>query len=61
MLGTNRLEDQLTIEDPVALAHPWRITEIYGRATDLNRMIGFDCTENDRNPVVNGKLTISAP
>jgi hypothetical protein len=29
------------------------------RVAPLNRMIPYDCTENDRNPVVKGKLTIA--
>jgi hypothetical protein len=27
--------------------------------TDLDRMTNYDCTENDRNPVVDGKLTVT--
>jgi hypothetical protein len=61
MVNHDRLEDQLTIEDPVALEHPWRITEIYSRASDIDRMIPFDCGENDRNPVVDGKMTAAPP
>jgi hypothetical protein len=55
----DELVDELTIEDPVALARPWHITLRYVRVAPLNRMIPYDCTENDRNPVVKGKLTIA--
>ena len=60
-LRGNELEDQLTIEDPLALAHPWQITLRFKRVTQMNRMLPYDCTENDRNPVVDGKMTISNP
>ena len=59
LLSPDELEDDLTIEDPVALARAWQITLRFHRVTQLNRMIPYDCTENDRNPVVNGKLTIA--
>ncbi len=60
-VSASELEDQLTIDDPIAFEHPWRITLRYRRLPDMNRMIAYDCIENDRNPVVNGKLTITAP
>jgi len=37
----------------------WQIKLRFHRVTQLNRMIPYDCTENDRNPVVDGKLTIA--
>lgn len=55
------LEDQLTIEDPIALAGPWQIVLRFKRLTEMSRMLPYDCTENDRNPVVDGKLTITNP
>ena len=57
----NRLVDDLTIEDPMALAHPWHITLEYTRLPEMNRMIPADCSENERNPVVNGKMIITTP
>ena len=60
MIKPDELEDQMTIEDPVAFVHPWKVTIGYSRATNIDRFIGYDC-ENDRNPIVNGKLTIAAP
>jgi hypothetical protein len=59
LLSRDELEDDLTIEDPVALARAWQITLRFHRVSQLNRMIPYDCTENDRNPVVDGKLTIA--
>ena len=59
MLSRDVLEDDLTIEDPVALARAWHMTLRFRRVAELGRMIPYDCTENDRNPVVDGKLTIA--
>ncbi len=61
--GPDSMENQLTIDDPVAFVEPWKLTLRYRRVTDLDRLIittNF-CTENDRNPVVNGEVTISPP
>jgi hypothetical protein len=52
------LENQLTIEDPARLLQPWVVTLRYTRVPDLTRFIPYDC-EADRNPVDNGKLTIT--
>jgi hypothetical protein len=59
-IDTNTLEDQLTIEDPVRFVHPWTVTLRYTRVPDLTRFIPYDC-EADRNPVDNGKFTITPP
>ena len=52
-------EDELTIEDPVAFTQPWKVTIPYERVTDLDRMVHGLCDENDRNPVVDGKIIIA--
>jgi hypothetical protein len=57
----NTMEDELTINDPVRFAHPWHLTIRYRRITDLDRMIPINCSENDRNPVVDGKVVIAPP
>lgn len=54
MVGKDKLEDRLTISDPAALTHPWTVTLTYVRAKNQDRIINGDCTENDRNPIVNG-------
>jgi hypothetical protein len=61
MVGKDRFEDELTIEDPVAFTKPWKVTIPYERVTDLDRMVHGLCDENDRNPVVDGKLTVAPP
>jgi hypothetical protein len=60
-VGADRLENEMTIEDPVALARPWKLRLAYRRVTDLDRLGNYDCQENDRNPVIDGKLTIAPP
>jgi hypothetical protein len=59
-LDKNNLEDRLTIDDPVALMHPWKLTLHSTRAADLDRMLPWDCA-NDRNPILNGKLSVAPP
>jgi hypothetical protein len=60
-VGPDRLENEMTIEDPVALSRPWKLTLAYRRVTELDRLGNYDCLENDRNPVIDGKLTIAPP
>lgn len=61
LLDSDTLENQLTIDDPIALARPWSITLRYKRLRNMSRMVPYDCAENDRNPVVDGKIGISPP
>jgi hypothetical protein len=56
-IDKNTFEDLLTIDDPLRFTRPWKLTIRYSRVTDLNRMLPTDC-EHDRNPVVNGRLTV---
>ncbi len=58
---SDELEDQMTIDDPVTFARPWTVLIRYRRLKDIDRLIPYDCEENDRNPVVDGKLTIKTP
>ena len=61
LMKSGELEDQMTIDDPVAFSRPWKVVIQYRRLTDIDRLLPYDCEENDRNPVVDGKLTIKAP
>lgn len=61
MVSEGVLENEMTIEDPVALERPWTVKIRYHRSPVLKRMMNWDCTENDRNPVVDGKLTVAPP
>jgi hypothetical protein len=60
-LSRDKVDDQLTVEDPVSLTEPWIVTLSYKRVTSIDRVVHGDCTENDRNPVVNGEITIEPP
>jgi hypothetical protein len=60
-VGKDRLENEMTIEDPVALARPWKLKLAYRRAADTDRLGNYDCLENDRNPIIDGELTIAPP
>jgi hypothetical protein len=57
-LDRDSLEVQMTVADNKALARPWQVTYRYLRVKDLDRLIDEDC-ENERNPVVNGKFTVT--
>jgi hypothetical protein len=57
----DELEDQLTIEDPETLARPWQMTLRFKHLADMRRMIPTNCTENDRNPVVDGEMKLTVP
>ncbi len=60
-VDANTIEDAMTIDDPERFATPWQVTFRFTRLPGMDRMIEFDCDENDRNPLIDGKLTISAP
>ncbi|MGH8260005.1 MAG: hypothetical protein ACREUG_09970 [Steroidobacteraceae bacterium] len=46
----NALVDELTVEDPEALAKPWHSVYTYHRSRTQN-LLEFICEENNRNPV----------
>ena len=57
LVGPDELEDLILIEDPIAFSHPMTETLKYQRVTDIDRMIYDDCVENERWPIVGGKVT----
>jgi hypothetical protein len=61
MVGPDRFEDELTIEDTTALSETWKVTIPYERVKELDRMVHGLCDENDRNPVVDGKIIVAPP
>ena len=61
LIDKDTLQDDLTIDDPVTLAHPWQIKLTYMRVSQMDRLLDWDCAENDLNPVVDGKMTITSP
>lgn len=46
----NTLVDEMTVEDPLALAKPWHNSYTYHRSRTQN-LLEFICEENNRNPV----------
>ena len=61
MTGKDRLEDQMTIDDPVAFTHPWTLTLGFGRISFIDRLDPYYCELDDRTKVVDGKLVIVPP
>jgi len=62
MISPSLIEDQLVIDDPVALTKPWKLTRQYIR--DTHKEIWFsdeECSENNRNPIVDGKVITVLP
>lgn len=60
-LDDERMQIDLTIEDPERFTQPWELQLRYRRVHDLDRIIYLDCGENDRNPVVDGRFIIAPP
>ncbi|MEJ0004946.1 MAG: hypothetical protein WDM77_00750 [Steroidobacteraceae bacterium] len=61
LLDADTMQDDLAIDDPARFSHPWQITIRYRRVKDISRLVSIDCAENDRNPVIDGKIIISPP
>ncbi|HEV2701747.1 MAG TPA: hypothetical protein VGV09_08960 [Steroidobacteraceae bacterium] len=61
LIDANTLQNDLTINDPQRFSHPWQVSVRYRRVTDVNRMITTNCTDNDRDKIVDGKQTIAEP
>ena len=59
MLDKDRLEDRITIVDPKNLTKPWHLRRTYQRVTHIHRMVYEDCEGEERNPIVDGKFTLT--
>jgi len=59
MIDRNGIQNELKVEDPVALTGPFVLTLKYARVTDATRMIDeTECDQSsERNPIVNGRFT----
>jgi hypothetical protein len=59
MVGQDQIQNELTLEDPVAMTAPFTLTLKYARVKDATRMIDeTECDQyTDRNPIVNGRFT----
>lgn len=51
LIDAQTLENQLTLEDPVAFTRPWTVTRTFKRAKPGDEMREFVCLENNRNPI----------
>jgi hypothetical protein len=59
MLDKDHLEDRITIVDPNNLTEPWHLRRAYQRVTHIHRMVYEDCEGEERNPIVDGKFTLT--
>ena len=59
MLDKDHLEDRITIVDPKNLTKPWVLRRTYQRVTHIHRMVYEDCEGEERNPIVDGKFTLT--
>jgi len=51
LLDPQRLENELTLHDPVAFTAPWTVKRVFNRAKPGEEMREFVCMENNRNPI----------
>jgi hypothetical protein len=61
MLDKDHLQDQMTVLDPTSFTAPWHVNRTYQRVAHINRMVYEDCEGEERNPVVNGRFTVTPP
>jgi hypothetical protein len=59
MLDKDQLEDRITIVDPKNLTGPWHLRRTYQRVAQIHRMVYEDCEGEERNPIVDGKFTLT--
>jgi hypothetical protein len=45
------LEDEITVIDPKAFAHPWVVTKKYKRGGPEAKIMEYVCEENNRDPL----------
>jgi hypothetical protein len=58
--ATDRIEMEITIDDPVTLTKPWVVKEAYIRTPNLDRLV-FDAFTNDRSEIDGDAFTITPP
>lgn len=51
LIDAQTLENELTLEDPVAFVHPWTVKRTFKRAKPGEEIREFVCLENNRNPI----------
>jgi len=62
-VDANTIEDQVSITDPVAFSKPWTFTKHYVRMKPMTWAAEPEScgTPEDRNPIVNGRVTVVMP
>lgn len=60
LISRNRLQDDLTIDDPARFTHPWQVSTVWTRVLNQDRLLPYDC-DADRNPIVNGRVSFAPP
>ncbi|HTR01330.1 MAG TPA: hypothetical protein VMH83_15125 [Candidatus Acidoferrum sp.] len=58
--GPDRIETEITVEDPVTLAKPLVAKAVYVRTPNLDRLV-HDAFVNDRDEIDGGAITIAPP
>ncbi len=51
LIDHDTLQNELTLEDPVAFTHPWTVTRTFKRAKPGEEIREYVCMENNRNPI----------
>jgi hypothetical protein len=59
MTGKDSMEDQMTIDDPIAFTQPWKVTLTYHRVTFINRFDPYYCELDTRIDIKDGKEVIA--
>ena len=58
LVGKDKLEDEMTIDDPVALTHPWTVKLGYDKTTLIDHLDPYYCELDDRIAFKDGKMVI---
>jgi len=61
LTGKDKMEDLMTIDDPVAFTHPWTVKLAYKRVTYINHLDPYYCEINDRIEIKDGEELIIPP
>jgi hypothetical protein len=58
--AADRIEMEITIDDPTMFTQPWTVTKAYVRTPNLDRLV-YDAFTNDRSDVEGDTFTINPP
>jgi hypothetical protein len=61
LLDGNILENDMTIEDPVAFTAPWHVNRRYRRLAPDTFVSDANCNESQHSPIVNGQTQFILP